>query len=303
MIDTAIKFTGHTLLRFVGSPIVAVVLISWVGVPCQAREPIEKAIEEFTIENRDIGESSGLAASWRHEGILWTHNDSGDSPRLFALDEKGQHVAEIEISGAIHDDWEDIASYQIDGKPQLIIGDVGNNGRRRKEVVCYRLNEPKLGNKRVKVDQIWRIRFPDGPQDCEAIAVDVQERMILLVCKSETLAADVFSVPLETGKKEAKVTAVRLGSIALPMITAMDLEARDGRIVITSYVDTKIFPRKRIAGSQQTDWEATFAQRPASIRTPWFRQREAVCFDRSGDAIWLSSEKKPTPLVRVAVPR
>ncbi|QDS85911.1 hypothetical protein EC9_00690 [Rosistilla ulvae] len=285
----------------------AMLLLVVVGIGVAASGPAadEAAIEstQCTIECKDVGESSGVAASWRHEGILWTHNDSGDSPRLFAMDQQGRHRQEVEISGAKHVDWEDIASYELDGRPQLLIADVGDNGRRRKEVVCYRVNEPKLGNKRIKVDQIWRIQYPDGPRDCEAVAVDVQERVILLASKVRNFAADVYSVPLETGEKDAKVMATRVGTIAMPMITAMDIDPRDGRIVVASYVDAMIFPRKQVAGGGKVDWEATFAQTPTLLRTPWRRQGEAICFDRHDDAVWLTSEKKPAPLIRVAVPR
>src|SRR4051794_35074519 len=35
-------------------------------------------------------ELSGLVASRRRAGVLWTHNDSGDRPRLFALASDGR---------------------------------------------------------------------------------------------------------------------------------------------------------------------------------------------------------------------
>lgn len=38
-----------------------------------------------SLHNEAIDEASGLAASWRHEDLLWVHNDSGDEPRLFLM--------------------------------------------------------------------------------------------------------------------------------------------------------------------------------------------------------------------------
>ena len=35
---------------------------------------------------REVRESSGLAVSRAYPGVFWTHNDSGDRPRLYALD-------------------------------------------------------------------------------------------------------------------------------------------------------------------------------------------------------------------------
>src|SRR5262245_45647812 len=37
------------------------------------------------LENRSVNESSGIAASRRNKGILWTHNDSGGGPFVFAF--------------------------------------------------------------------------------------------------------------------------------------------------------------------------------------------------------------------------
>ena len=41
------------------------------------------------IADRAVGESSGLAASRRNPGLLWTHNDSDDEPYLYCLDLQG----------------------------------------------------------------------------------------------------------------------------------------------------------------------------------------------------------------------
>ena len=39
------------------------------------------------IENvGQIQEASGIVASYRNKGYLWTHNDSGDRNRIFLLD-------------------------------------------------------------------------------------------------------------------------------------------------------------------------------------------------------------------------
>src|SRR5215475_15565924 len=43
------------------------------------RPPVRLA----NLENQSIKESSGIAASRRNAGVLWTHNDSGDGPFIF----------------------------------------------------------------------------------------------------------------------------------------------------------------------------------------------------------------------------
>ncbi len=44
------------------------------------------------MSSPSIDESSGLSASRAHRGVLYTHNDSGDSARVFAVREDGTLV-------------------------------------------------------------------------------------------------------------------------------------------------------------------------------------------------------------------
>jgi len=69
-----------------------------------------KAHAQGRIDHVDLDDASGLAASRKFPGILYAHNDHGDRPRLFAINESNAHVvAVLEISPAYNYDWEDIA--------------------------------------------------------------------------------------------------------------------------------------------------------------------------------------------------
>ena len=56
------------------------------------------------IEHEPVRESSGIAASRRHPGVFWTHNDKGDAARLYAIDGTGKLLAEFAVD-ARNDDW------------------------------------------------------------------------------------------------------------------------------------------------------------------------------------------------------
>src|SRR5687768_1580235 len=58
-----------------------------------------------TLTHFAIRESSGLAASRRHPGVIWTHNDSG-TPFLFAIREDGTWIRGFQVLGANLIDWE-----------------------------------------------------------------------------------------------------------------------------------------------------------------------------------------------------
>ena len=63
-----------------------------------------------TVASAEIREASGLVASRRHPGVLWVHNDSGDTARIFATRPDGTHLGIYSIMGAGSADWEDIVT-------------------------------------------------------------------------------------------------------------------------------------------------------------------------------------------------
>ena len=50
-----------------------------------------------TIAFDPLNEISGLAVSRAHPGVIWTHNDSGDTPRMFAIGGAGAFLGEVTI--------------------------------------------------------------------------------------------------------------------------------------------------------------------------------------------------------------
>ena len=68
------------------------------------------AIQVGVVTDHNIDEASGLAASRIHPSVLYTHNDKGDSSRIFAIDaDSGNLLAALNINNARNYDWEDIA--------------------------------------------------------------------------------------------------------------------------------------------------------------------------------------------------
>ena len=66
------------------------------------------------VSSHTVREESGLCASRRHTDILYTHNDSGDSARFFAIDANtGRLNATLTVTGATSHDWEDIACGEL----------------------------------------------------------------------------------------------------------------------------------------------------------------------------------------------
>lgn len=135
------------------------------------------------LEFGPISESSGLAKSRVWPGVFWTHNDSGDEARLFAVDGRGALIAPdwdeayagLRIADAVNLDWEDVA---CDDSGHLVIGACGNNGNARRDLAVYVLPEPNpravnaaRALKRIPFAFEDQLEFPPKARnfDCEAV--------------------------------------------------------------------------------------------------------------------------------------
>ena len=265
----------------------------------------EKAVHLATISDDRINESSGIALSHTHEDAIWLHNDSGDKPRLFlvGLDGKTRSVVRIKKADAV--DWEDMCSFQIDGKPWLLIADVGDNDQNRNDErpTCrlYLLPEPTIeeGDRSAEAKAKIRITFeyPDGPQNCESVAVDTERREILLLSKSQPLECKLYSIPLDLNDEKQKHTAERIASLPVPFATGMDLTADNKRLAIITMWTGLLVER-----NNDQSWADAVTQPGQSLQLPQRRQGESVCFEESGDSLLLNSEHEDQPLWRVKLP-
>lgn len=137
-----------------------------------ARPEFARQTAEFA--DRLLGESSGVAASRQHPGVLWTHNDSGNDPWLFATDTAGRAIGRWPVGQIRNRDWEDIALGPCPAGTCLYIGDVGDNGERRRQVTLHRIPEPdpRLPGDTIHQVESLVVTYPDRPRDVEAIYVD-----------------------------------------------------------------------------------------------------------------------------------
>lgn len=136
------------------------------------------AVKLFDIEFSEISELSGIAKS-QYDDAYWVHNDSGDAPRLYAIDGEGKvlippflrnqyHGEDAErgkepypglrVELAANIDWEDITV--ADGN--VYIADMGNNGNARRDLGIYVLTEPNpRAIYRARPLQFIPVSYPD----------------------------------------------------------------------------------------------------------------------------------------------
>jgi hypothetical protein len=246
----------------------------------------------FALANTQVIESSGITASQRRDDVLWTHNDSGDTPRLFAIDTAGRDLGTIAVEPAEAIDWEDICSATIDGKPCLVVADTGDNQRRRDHATLYIAEEPDLAADRVaRVIRTMPFTYEDGPQNCEGLAVSPDEQVFYLVSRGNKSERKLYELSF-TG------TVARLVmSLNQPHITAMDI-SRDGRYAVLLTQDNTALEYRR---DTDESWPQAFFRAPRALPLPEAVQAEAICYSQDGDALYVTSEGSPCPLWRIEI--
>lgn len=166
-----------------------------------------------------LNELSGLVASPSGAPILWGHNDSGDSARLFAISTAdGTNIGEVKLTGANNDDWEDISSYRTnDGRNRLVIADTGDNDAKRNEVYLWVLDEPSANAKSAVADRVT-IRFAEGPHDVETLFVDQAAGEVVLIGKrfGSSHAVPVHAFALADLQAGGVVTPAVIGPWTVP---------------------------------------------------------------------------------------
>ncbi|MDB6114708.1 MAG: hypothetical protein JWQ62_1653 [Lacunisphaera sp.] len=170
-------------------------LVLLLSTPAAAEKPPEYRgpFEAGTMAEPRNQEASGLAASQRTDGVLWTHNDSGGEPVLFALNIDGSSRGRVRLAGVENTDWEDLASCELDSQPLLIVADIGDNFAVRSHPVIHFVAEPDAASltpqHELSIRPDWSLNFiyEDGARDCEAMAVDVKERAIYLLTKRDAV--------------------------------------------------------------------------------------------------------------------
>ncbi len=269
------------------------------------------------LSSTEIDEASGIAHSRRSSDMLWTHNDSGNQPVLYAIGTDGRLRGKVRIKGVKNVDWEDIAAFSLDGQSWLLIADVGDNGGRRRDCVLHVIAEPDIASLTPEREQVvevaWSIpiKYPDQPHDCEAVAVDVRERRVYLLGK-RSHPSPLWALPLLPDYSGQPVLAQEVAQVdgipqptseqrAFPFSTgrwrgqptSMDISADGLYAAVLSYGDVMVFPRR-----PGESWPTAFAREPVLLPPHGLEQAEAVCFSPDGRALFVVEEKLHSALLR-----
>jgi hypothetical protein len=287
------------------------------------------AVTAGSVELDSLVETSGLAASRQHPGIVWAHNDSGQATEVSAIGPSGEHRATFALGGIDGVDIEDIAVH--DG--ELYLADIGDNDSVRESVAVYRFAEPDpaAGDGVVTGVEVIELRYPGGARDAEAFAVDPATGELIIIEKAFGFApggglvtptpASIFVAPspgdaagATDGGTTGEVTELTAtGTVAMTrlaaeatgeappdaiftrlglegVVTAADIRG-DGRLIaIRTYATVWLFGR-----SEGQSVAEALASTPCEAPTVVEEQGESVAFLHADTAAFVTASEGSNP--------
>lgn len=249
-------------------------------------------IEELFSMPKKIKESSAVEVTEKSD-LIWTVEDSGNAPQLFALDIKGELVHTVTIMDAQNNDWEDLTS---DKQGNLYIGDFGNNKNERKDLSIYKISASDLNKKEASVAEKISFFFPEQtlfpPKKSERF-YDVEsfflfEGHFYLFTKNRSSKFDgttlLYQVPNKSGNHPAKLissfkTCDNFNHCA---VTSADISPDGKKVALLSSDKVWIF----------TDFNSNnfLSGKVKQIDLKSFTQKEGICFV-GNEKLYITDEK------------
>lgn len=249
----------------------------------------------------EVHETSGLI---RVDNLLWTHNDSGGEPILYALDTTDfKVVRRVRLANATNRDWEDIAA----DDEFVYVGDFGNNKGNCRDLKIYFFPIDKLRDSSVEEVMADTIRFSFSDQtdftprkhdhgfDCEAMFAS-DDNLYVLSKRWNDGKTFFYRLPKQAGTYVAENIG---GFFCDGLITGSDYDRRNHRLVLIGYKNKVWEPFMYVIytfGSNPYEWHGRRIAMPnhTSIQT------EGITFI-DADHVYISAESSPTFSSRIFV--
>ncbi|GAA2513390.1 hypothetical protein GCM10010201_06300 [Pilimelia columellifera subsp. columellifera] len=217
--------TGARVAVAVAATLVAAAAGSFAGAPAVAGAGLAAVAEAGTklcaINDERTVELSGLVATASGYVAVNDGSDLEERKRVFLLDRKCKVIDAVPFASEPRDP-EDLA-LSPDGKT-LWIADTGDNTADRDRVALWRM--PVTGGKR---PEIFRLRYPDGARDAEALLI-AKDGTPHLITKGAKALIYRAAGPLVKGQE---TPLVQVGQLDLPRTNTSNPLGMIGRITVT----------------------------------------------------------------------
>lgn len=253
-----------------------------------------------TVDDPEIDEASGMVASRGQPGVLWVHNDSGDSARVFAIDTGGKTLGVFNLAGVEATDWEDMSlgagpKPGPGTEPWLYIGDIGDNAEQRPSISVVRIPEPDAaaaegGEVTVDDAEILTLTYPDGAHNAETLLVDPDDGELVIVTKGDTTG--VYHLPGPIAKAGSyELVKVPEAKVPLTVTTGGDVSPLGDFVIVRTYIEARLWLRPPGTGLAQA-----FTGAPCVVPLNIELQGETLAIAGDGDGYYTLSENVSQPL-------
>lgn len=216
-------------------------------------------------------ESSGVEIS--DPNSIWTHNDSGDSARIYNIDTLGNILGTILFDV---DEAFDCEESTRDAAGNYYLGDFGNNANDRTNLRIYKIPDPDTLSLNTVTPQFITFRFedqllfpPDSANmnfDCEAMFHFQDSLYLFSKNRGTSMFCKMYRLPDDPGDYVAElVDSFNTGT----WVTSADISPSGERMVLLS--ESRLWLFSDITG---TDFFGGNAQ----MFNMYFSQKEAVVF-------------------------
>ncbi len=247
-----------------------------------ADDPAEHRV--VVMRDSRIPESSALAVSTRAPGLVYTVNDSGNSPVVYAVSLRSGDVVGTAVLADVQ--TVDPEALAIGHDDRLYVADIGDNDATRSSVAIYRIVQPSTGDDRVAAETV-QLTYADGPRDAESVLYDAASGRVFVVSK-QAVGASIYATPARVFDRQRAV---------LQPLTAAPASATDATFlpgghlaVVRTYVGAGIY--------SYPSWRLL-----RSVSLPPQPQGESVAAPSGGRVLWVGSEGLHSAVLAVRLPR
>jgi hypothetical protein len=257
------------------------------GAPARADD--DGRSELFRLTDQRITESSGLAISVRHRNMVFTHNDSGHPPEVFAVDTRtGNTTATLTLRGAPARDWEAMTECGGPDGPTLWVGDIGDNLAAWKTYRLLSVREPTELSTGDAPYTSFDYKYADGKaRNAETLLCRPSDNRLFVVSKQDAGQAAVWQAPAQLRSDRVNVLT-RVGA-APPIVTDGTFLPGSKHVILRGYYQAWVV-------------EATTWRTVATFTPPIQIQGESVTALLDRSAVLFGSEGLNSAVWRVPLP-
>jgi len=190
-----------------------------------------------------LKEVSGLQVT--KDGKIWVIEDSGNKDQIYRVNKDGQIKESLKVDHAKNKDWEDLT---LDVYGNLYIGDFGNNGNERDDLVIYKIPKNQMDKKKPNAVKI-EFKYPqqkDFPPQKDSLYYDTEgffhlNDHLYIFTKNRTRPFSGNTLIYRVPDKEGEYEAEFLGSLFLCAdqdhcsVTSADISPNGNTIALLSY--------------------------------------------------------------------